>query len=179
LLSGETAPVGNRSKDAAPHGIYPCRGKDHWCAIAVFTDAAWRGLKKALGDPPWAEEKKYASFSGRNENSDELDRRISAWTKRHAAAEVMAKLQLHGVAAGLVQDASGLAADPQLKARGFFVDLPEIGRLVDASPVRLSDAPAVYHRPAPSPGRDNAYVYGKLLGLNQKEIDHLRDKGII
>ncbi len=175
----EPEPIGNSSKEAAPHDVYACQGKDRWCAIAVFNDAEWLGLKRALGKPAWAEDKKYATLSGRIQNRDELDRRISAWTKKYGAAEVMARLQANGVAAGVVQDAADLAGNPQLMARGFFIDRPEIARLVDASPIRLSDTPAVYHRPAPAPGRDNAYVYGKLLGLSKKEMTGLRNKGVI
>jgi benzylsuccinate CoA-transferase BbsF subunit len=175
----EPLPAGNRSTEAAPHDVYPCRGKDRWCAIAVFTEADWRGLKNAMGNPAWAEDEKFDTPSRRIENRDELDRRITAWTKRHTVDEVMARLQANGVAAGVVQDAADLAGDPQLKKRGFFIDKPGIGKLVDASPIRLSGTPAAYNRPAPPPGRDNDYVYARLLGLSKKETTDLRDKGII
>ncbi len=46
--------AGNDSPDAAPHDAYPCAGDDQWCAIAVETDAQWRALRRALGDPAWA-----------------------------------------------------------------------------------------------------------------------------
>jgi benzylsuccinate CoA-transferase BbsF subunit len=175
----EPLPMGNLSQEAAPHDVYPCRGKDRWCAIAVFTEAAWQGLKNALGNPKWADDKKYDTSSSRIENRGDLDRRISAWTKRHTTGEVMASLQANGVAAGVVQDAADLAGDPQLKQSGFFIDKPGIGKFVDASTIRLSGTPAAYNRPAPPPGRDNDYVYGQLLGLSKKEMTDLRDKGVI
>jgi benzylsuccinate CoA-transferase BbsF subunit len=175
----EPQPMGNRSREAAPHGVYPCRGKDRWCAIAVFTGAAWLGLKRALGDPAWAEEEKFGTLSARNENWEELDSRLAAWTKKFTSRDLMARLLSNGVAAGLVQTAADLAVDPQLQQRGFFIDRPGIGKLVDASPIRLSGAPAAYIRPAPPPGRDNDYVYGRLLGLRKKEIASLRKKGVI
>ncbi len=179
LLGGGTEPMGNRLEIAAPHDVYPCRGKNRWCAIAIFTNAEWEGFKKGLGDPAWAEDKKYATLSGRLKNRDELDKQIAAWTKRRTAAEVMTRLQANGIAAGVVQEAADLTRDPQLKARGFFLDKPEIGKLVDASPIRLSETPAEYNRPAPTPDRDNDYVYGKLLGLSKKEITDLKNKGVI
>jgi len=179
LLLGARGPLGNRSLEAAPHGVYPCRGKDRWCALAVSTDGEWQGFKKALGNPPWAENKKFASVSGRLNNNDELDDLISRWTTKYTAADVMKKLQLHGVPAGVVQDAAGLAVDPQLNARGFFVDRQSVGKLVDAFPVRLSKSPGGYNLPTPPPGRDNDYVYGGLLGLSKKEMAELRKKGEI
>jgi crotonobetainyl-CoA:carnitine CoA-transferase CaiB-like acyl-CoA transferase len=172
-------PGGNLSTTAAPHGVYPCKGKDHWCAIAVYNNAEWQELRQAFGNPDWAREKKFATLSGRLKNRYELDNYISAWTKRHTAADVMDKLQANGVVAGIVQDAADLIKDPQLKARGFFIDRPEIGKLVDASPIRLSASPAGYSRSAPTQGRDNDHVYGKLLGMNKKKIAALKKKGVI
>jgi crotonobetainyl-CoA:carnitine CoA-transferase CaiB-like acyl-CoA transferase len=43
----------------------------------------------------------------------------------------------------------------------------------------MSGAEANYERTAPAPGRDNDYVYGKLLGMDRKEIAALRKKGVI
>jgi benzylsuccinate CoA-transferase BbsF subunit len=179
LDDGTPEPSGNSSPTAAPHDVYPCRGKDRWCAISVFTEEEWAGFKRAVGNPAWAEDKKFATLAGRIENKAELDGLLGTWTERHSAATVMAKLRENGVAAGLVQDAAGFVRDPQLKARGFFIDRPEIGKLVDATPIRLSGASAQYNLPAPFPGRDNDFVYGQLLGLTKAEMAELREKGVI
>jgi benzylsuccinate CoA-transferase BbsF subunit len=178
----EVEPVGNSSTEAAPHGVYRCQGDDRWCAIAVFTDEEWQGFKRALGNPPWAEDKRFATLAGRLKHSEELDRLVEDWTKERTAEEAMALLQRQGVAAGVVQDASDLAEDPQLKERGFFIELdhPELGKTVsDAVPIRLSDTPARYTRAAPIQGRDNNYVYRELLGMSEDEIDKLREQGVI
>jgi len=174
--------VGNSSTEAAPHGVYRCGGDDRWCAIAVFTDDEWRGFKRVLGNPPWTEDKRFATLSGRLENTEELDRLVEGWTSEHTAEEVMALLQGQGVAAGVVQDASNLAEDPQLKERGFFIELdrPELGKTIsDAAPIRLSDTPARYIRAAPVLGQDNNYVYGELLGMSQAELVGLKEQGVI
>lgn len=177
--AGKPEPSGNNSEEAAPHDIYPCQGKERCCAMAVFTGEEWGGLKRALGNPDWALDKRYSTLAGRMKNRDELDSRITAWTKEHAVEEITAKLQENGVPAGTVQDAADIAGDPQLKSRKFFIDRPDIGRMVDASPIKLSEPQAEYNLPAPEPGRDNAYVYGKLLGLSKKEMASLKERGII
>jgi benzylsuccinate CoA-transferase BbsF subunit len=178
MLSGrEVEAVGNSSTEAAPHGVYRCKGNDRWCAIAVFTDEEWRGFKRALGNPAWTEDKSFITFTARLKNKARLDRLIEEWTKEHTAEEAMALLQGQGVAAGMVQDASDLARDPQLRARGFFV---ELGKTIsDGVPVRLSDTPAKYSRAAPLQGQDNDYVYKKLLGMSEDELAKLRQQGII
>ena len=178
----QAEPVGNSSTEAAPYGVYRCGGDDRWCAIAVFSDDEWRGFKRALGNPPWAEDRRFATLSGRLKGIEELDRLVEGWTSEHTAEEVMALLQEQGVAAGVVQDASDLANDPQLKERGFFIELghPELGKTIsDAAPIRLSDTPARYIRAAPILGEDNDYVYGELLGMSEDEVAELSEQGII
>jgi len=167
---------------AAPYGVYRCQGDDRWCALAVASDEEWQGFKKALGSPPWAEDKRLATLASRLSNKEKLDSLIEDWTGKHTAEEVMAQLQAQGVAAGVVQDARDLAKDPQLKERGFFIELdhPRTGKAVsDATPVRLSDTPPLYSRPAPFPGQDNDYVYGEILGLSESEINKLKKRGVI
>jgi crotonobetainyl-CoA:carnitine CoA-transferase CaiB-like acyl-CoA transferase len=163
-------------------GVYRCQGEDGWCAITVATDEEWANFKKALGSPLWAEDRRFATLANRLKNKRALDEFIENWTKVHPAEEVTALLQKKGVAAGVVQSAADLAGDPQLKERGFFVELdhPEMGKTIsDASPVRLSASPPQYRHPAPLPGQDNGYVYGELLGLSKDEVNKLRKQGVI
>ena len=178
----EVEAVGNSSTGAAPHGVYRCQGDDRWCAIAVFTDDEWQGFKRALDNPPWAGDKRFATLNGRLENKARLDRLVEEWTKKHTAEEAMALLQKQGVAAGVVQSAGDLAQDPQLNERGFFIELdhPELGKTVsDATPIRLSETPAKYSRAAPLLGQDNENVYGELLGLSETELGRLKKQGVI
>jgi benzylsuccinate CoA-transferase BbsF subunit len=163
-------------------GVYGSKGEDRWCAISVSTDQEWQSFKKALGNPPWAEEKRFATFASRLENKKALDKLIGEWTQQRTPEEVMAILQEQGVAAGVVQSARDLAHDPQLRQRGFFVELdhPELGRTIsDASPIRLSATPPQYRQAAPLPGQDNEYVYGELLGLTEAEMTRLKEQGVI
>ena len=173
---------GNKCDYAAPHGIYRCRGDDRWCAITVSSDEEWRRFCRALGNPSWTEDSRFAALSRRLKNADELDRLVEAWTLGHSVEEVMSLLQRHGVAAGVVQNASDLASDPQLKARGFSIELdhPELGKTVsDATPIKMSATPARYRRAAPTPGQDNDDIYHRLLGMSEDETRRLKQLGVI
>jgi benzylsuccinate CoA-transferase BbsF subunit len=174
-------PSGNSSDEAVLQGVYRCRD-NRWCAIVVSNEDGWPGFRQALGDSPWSREKRFDTPLARRENRTELDSLVGGWTQEHTAVEVMAALQKYGVAAGVVQDAADLARDPQLRERGFFIkpEHPETGvQTADASPIRLSETPARYARPAPLPGQDNRYVYGELLGLGEAEIARLKEQGVI
>jgi len=173
-------PAGNRSPAAAPHNVYKCKGGNRWCAITVDLEAEWRALKKAMGLPDWAEDDKFNTQAGRKANEIELDKRITAWTRKFTAEKLGNILQEQGIASGIVQDAFDIFIDPQLKSRGFFMNAPdgEFG-LIDVNPIRLNEAGARYENAAPAPGQDNDYVYGKLLFMTRKEIETLRKKGVI
>ncbi|MFC1941628.1 CaiB/BaiF CoA transferase family protein [Chloroflexota bacterium] len=178
----EAAPVGNSSSLAAPHNVYRCQGNDRWCAVAVFTEEEWQGFKRALGNPSWADDEKFATLSGRLARKEELDNLTGEWMKERNAEEVMSLLQANGMAAGVVYNAGDLVRNPQLKERNFFIELdhPEMGRnMSDATPLKMSGSPAEYRRAAPVPGQDNNYVYGQLLGISQGELAALMKNGII
>jgi benzylsuccinate CoA-transferase BbsF subunit len=169
-------------KETAFQGVYRCQGEDRWCAITIATDEDWQGFKEALGSPPWVEDRRFATLASRLKNKKALDKLVENWTKEHTAEEAMVLLQKNGVAAGVVQSAADLAGDPQLKERGFFIELdhPEMGKTVsDASPIRLSATPPQYSRPAPLPGQDNDYVYRELLRLSEAEMTELKKQGVI
>lgn len=173
---------GNRHTFAVPHGVYPCKGDDRWCAIAVFTDAEWAALCRAMGQPSWIDDARYATFLSRKSHEGELDRLVAQWTVEHTAEELMARLQVAGVSAGLVATAEDLHHDPQLAARQHFQALEhvEIGRSTyDSLGSRLSGTPAELQRAAPILGQDNYYVYTQILGLSDDEFADLAGQGVL
>jgi benzylsuccinate CoA-transferase BbsF subunit len=164
---------GNRVEGAAPHGVYPCAGEDVWCAIAVETEAEWQNFRRALGDPPWASEDRFADLQGRKTNEDELDALVGAWTSKKSPDEVMTVLQRAGVSAGRVQNSQQLHQNPQLEHRGYFktLDHPEMGPYAYTAPsYKLSETPARIRRPFPSLGEHTEFVCRELLGLSDEEF---------
>src|SRR5689334_3480582 len=75
----------NRDPHAAPHGAYPCKDDDRWCALSVSSDEEWKALVNAMKNPAWA--KKFSSCEARKANEDELDRLVGEWTRGFAARE--------------------------------------------------------------------------------------------
>jgi crotonobetainyl-CoA:carnitine CoA-transferase CaiB-like acyl-CoA transferase len=190
VLNGrQTVRTGNHSpyRPAAPHGAYPCQGEDRWCAIAVFVEQEWQALCSAMGHPTWTTKPEYTTLESRIRHQDSLDADLSSWTHQHPAEEVMQRLQAHGVRAGVVQSAADkVRHDPQLRARGYFVEVPHsrFGPLpVETTPIRFSETPVhpggPLQRGAPRWGEDNAYVYGELLGLSAADMADYAAKGII
>ena len=176
-------PWGGRLPDAAPHGVYRCQGDDDWCVIAVFTDEEWESFKKAIGNPAWTEDSRFATLPARKQNEDELDRLVEEWTVQKGTREVMETLQSAGVAAGVIQTGQDLLDnDIQMRARGHYVriDHVEAGeQTVDGVRIKLSDTPGRIQRPAPVLGEHNEYIFKELLGISDEEYDELLIEQII
>ena len=135
-----------------------------------------------MGNPDWTQEEKFSSLSERKKNGAELDELLGKWTVKHKAEELVNLLQEAGVPAGVVQNAEDLAGDPQLKARGYFVELehPVLGNTIsDASPIKFSDSTTAHWKAGPLLGEDNRYVFVELLGLKESDLSSYVEKGIV
>jgi crotonobetainyl-CoA:carnitine CoA-transferase CaiB-like acyl-CoA transferase len=180
---------GNRSpyKPAAPHGAYPCAGRDRWIAIACFTEDEWRALARVAGRPAWAADPRFADLSARLAHQDALDEAVGEWTRPLEAHEAMARLQAVGVPAGVCQTAEDRCDhDPQLAALEWLTEVTGtmIGRWPVAEvPLKMSASPPYAGGPidrgAPCYGEDNDYVFGELLGMSAREIAGLAEEGVI
>lgn len=173
---------GNRSSYASPHGVFPCKGDDRWCALAVFDQDDWGGLCKAMGYPEWSKDHKFGSLSSRKMHEDELEDLISKWTAGYERDDLVNLLQNANVPSGPVQDASEIVdKDPQLKERQSFVRLnhPVIGECNHpVPPVKLSKTPFQV-KTSPCLGEHNEYVYLDLLGIPDAEFVELLNAGVL
>lgn len=173
---------GNRDEVAAPHGVFPCRGDDRWIAIAVFDDAAWQALVRAMDAPDWAADPRLSDAEGRRAHQDELEAQLAEWTRHHDAHELMAALQAAGVEAGAVQTTDDLLRDPQLAHREHFqrVRHPHLGEIpLERGGFRLSESPGRVRAPGPDLGAHTAAVLGDLLGLSAEEVAALERDGAL
>ncbi|MEK7848953.1 MAG: CoA transferase [Chloroflexota bacterium] len=172
---------GNRDPQATPHGAFPCQGDDRWLAIACTTQQEWQALCRAMGRPELATDERFATLKARQENESELEGMIGEWTRGQVAEEAMRRLQGAGVPAGVVQNGKDVFLDPQLRHRGYWVELehPEIGRHhYQASPFILSRTPAQL-RPSPCLGQHNELVCRELLGISEEEYTQLLVEGAL
>lgn len=189
LTGKPTARHGNRMPAAAwaPHGAYPCRGKDEWITIAVQTDEHWQALITEIGAPDWTREARFSTAAGRKTHEDDLDRLLAEVTISMDRYDLMQRLQKRGVPAGVVQKSvDRYTRDPQLRERGYFVPLPhsEAGTWpIEGFPAKFAKMPfdvgGLPGRAAPMMGEDNDTVYRDVLGLTPEEIATLREDWII
>ncbi|MDY6907312.1 MAG: CoA transferase [Chloroflexota bacterium] len=178
--------MGNRHSSIAPQGVYPCQGDNKWVAISVTSDEEWRALCRAMGDPPWARDERFADVLGRIRHHDELDQRIAEWTTTRGHYEAMHLLQEAGVPAGALLNCKEILLDPHFNARGKFYKVPQaqaegmehLGtRIVPGPQFIMSQSPPKMERTHVL-GEDNDYVFRELLGMSAEEVEQLVAEGV-
>ena len=181
-LTGRVATrAGNRSDHAAPHGAYPCAGDDRWIALSVRGDAEWRALSAVLARPAWLAEARFATHAARVADAEALDALVAEATRSHDASELVGRLQAAGIAAGVVESALDLHADPALAGWGFFQWLEHPARPAapyEGHALRLEATPGRLRWAAPALGEHTALVLREVLGMTEGEIARLIDERV-
>lgn len=161
---------GNRDLQLCPHGVFPTRGEDCWIAIACQSDEAWSTLAKMAGLP---EDETLSTAAGRKTEEDELESKLTAWTREQAGAELEAALIGAGIAAHVVQNSDECWADPQLAHREHFIPVKHtsLGEvIVEGARFKLSRTPARSKRAHPKLGEHNADVLFNILGYDADKV---------
>jgi benzylsuccinate CoA-transferase BbsF subunit len=172
---------GNRHSGTVPRGVFPCTDEDSWCAIEVESDRSWQGLVASLGAPEWMREDQLKTLSGRQAREDAIEARLAQETRRFSAAELVQRLQAHGVAAAKVATSADVTSDPQLLARRYWhsVAHAEMGSvLVNLPPFRAVGEERVAPGPPPLLGEHTVEIASDLLGFDEAECRRLMDERV-
>ena len=116
------------------------------------------------------------------EHREELDEVLLPLLRQWDKAEYFNTFMSEGFVAGVVQTSEDLVNCPQLKERGYFVEVvhPVIGRIkVPGEMFRLPECPWSMRRPAPLLGQHNEAVYCDELGYTKKDLVAFRQQGVI
>jgi crotonobetainyl-CoA:carnitine CoA-transferase CaiB-like acyl-CoA transferase len=179
-------------------GIIPWRqGALHWnmtstvlpCIdgyILVTFEGNWETLVEWLDSEDMADDLKepeWLDIEYRRMHADHIIDVLSKWTKSHTIAELFEKAQLMRFPWAPVQDIPNVFADPQLKDRGFFIQVahPELAASLTypGIPFIPGATPQTEFSPAPEIGEHNIQIYQHELGLSRTEMEELSARNII
>lgn len=162
------AQLPDEPSNATTARVVRTRGDDRWLAIGDTTTEALHAAVDVLG------------VAGVHPDPVEAITHLAAQSDADALA---ALLQDAGVPAHAVRDGRDLVeTDPQLRARGFYVDLdhPLVGPVAHEGVVaHLSDTPGGLWNPAPLLGQHTDELLTELLGLTPAELADLHDQGVL
>ncbi len=174
--------AGMRSVRACPHGIFPAAGEQRYLAIAVETAAQWRALRAQVPGLATFDGAEWEDLGVRIDAKDRLEAPLAAWCAEQEAFACAERLRDAGVPAYVSLRGVDLHDDPQLAARGFFVerDHPRVGKALYDGPVtHFSATPAEIRCAGPAVGHDTFDVMTRLLGYDEEAIAELAAAGVL
>ena len=161
-------------------GLMPC--KDGYVVVIPPQQHQWEALVKLMGNPEWAQGEKCKDEFSRAENATELQPLIEEWMLQHTKKEIYHRGQSLSCPVAPVNSAADVFNSPQIKERGFFVEIdhPEAGKLSYPSvSYKLSETPWWLNQAAPLLGEHNQEVYNGHLGYTEEEMTEMKASGII
>ncbi|MGO2110013.1 MAG: CaiB/BaiF CoA transferase family protein [Pseudoclavibacter sp.] len=176
-------PAGTRLDGIAPSNVY--RTKDERLVIiAANQDTVFTRLCAAIERPELATDPRYDTHVARGRHQDDLDEILGPWAAARSADEIIEVLDAAGVVVGPVNTIEETMQNPQLQARGMFVDHYDerVGRAIKGPGIvpKIAGAPgSVRWAGRATPGYDNAAVLGELAGIDADTLDELSTEGII
>ncbi len=165
LVSG-TAPnrLGNAHPNISPYEVIPVR--DGHIILAVGNDGQFRRFCTILGLEAAADDERFATNRARVAHRVEVRDLLVGNTVQWPKAELLDACGKNAVPAGPINSVAEMFDDPQVKARGMRIDLPDAdGNLIPGvrTPVVLSETPLAYHRPSPRLGEHTDEVMMELM----------------
>ena len=102
-----------------PRGTYEC-SDGRWIAISTSSDSVAQRVLALIGA---GGDERFASFSGRFANRDELEKMVADWVGQHTSAEAIRLLDEADAAVSPVYTMAELIEDEHFKSRGTFVEV--------------------------------------------------------
>jgi len=154
--------------------VYEC-ADGRFLTVGCIEPHFWKNLCVALGveeyvDHQWSEERR-----------EEIFARLRAVFRTRARDDWFAALRGRDICVGPSSTFDEAFADPQLVHRGMVVESehPVEGRLRElGAPIKLSETPAEYRRPAPQLGEHNDEIL-RALGYEPADIAEMASAGVI
>ncbi|NIC07206.1 CaiB/BaiF CoA transferase family protein [Billgrantia bachuensis] len=149
--------------------------------IAIGNDGQFQRFCRAVGQPKLAEDPRFATNPERIRHRLELVALMVEITRTRTSTEWIALLSEIAVPCGPIQNIAQVFDDPQVKAREMKIELEsQRGQIPGvANPIKYSRTRIEYCKAPPALGEDTEAVLARLLGKATKEINELRQLGVI
>jgi CoA:oxalate CoA-transferase len=179
--TGETPkPIGSRHPLSAPFQAFPTR--DGYLVVGVVQDSEWERFCRELKLDSLAADPRFQIREDRHLNQAALEPPLNDLFRTRTTAEWIDTLTAIEIPCGPVHGIDQVVSDPQVQHREMIVERPQQGigpyPFVN-SPIKLDRTPPGFDRGAPALGEHTDAILQDLLGMTEKEIGTLRERGAI
>ena len=151
---------------------------DRWLTVTSGTPRSVRNVAALVGEPV----EEYATPADQAARRDRLDAVLARWISERELGECIDAMREREVVASPIFTVEDMLADATFAERRNIVEIddPDLGtvRMQGVVP-QLANHPGEVWRTAPALGEDNDLVYRGYLGLEDAELQALRDGGTI
>ncbi|MBI4281892.1 MAG: CoA transferase [Chloroflexi bacterium] len=175
-------PLGTRHPVTAPFQVFQTRDSYITVALADGRQDKWPLFCSAIDRIDLMDDPLLSDGWVRSQNWEVPERIISEAMRKKTTQEWLTELEALGIPCGPVNTIDKVAQDPQVQHRGMikYIPHPRLGKVkVVDTPVKLSRTPGGAERPSPDLGEHTAQVLKEMLGLDEKDIEALRQEGVV
>lgn len=181
LLSGDPPRrYGNAHGTVVPYQIFATA--DGHLMLAVGNDGQFAALARAVGEPSWPEDERFATNPARVQHRDVLIPALSSHFGTRPTGAWIDALRAAGVPCGPVNDIPTALDTPQARQRQMVQSVTDGNgdRIPLVGPVpKLDGTPAEIFRPPPLLGEHTDALLQERLAISAEEIVLLRQDGVI
>lgn len=175
VVQGEAGP------SIVPYGVFDAA--DGPLVITVGNNAQFaRFCSQVIERPDLAQDERFATNTGRSINREALMVEINHELGRRQRKDLLARLADAGIPCGEVLGLLEALRSPRTERAGLVVDKPspEVGTVpVMAPPYRLDGVRMPVRMAPPLLGQDTRDVLSELLGVSDKEMERLKQDGVL
>jgi crotonobetainyl-CoA:carnitine CoA-transferase CaiB-like acyl-CoA transferase len=167
--------------------LHAFRAQDGFFTVEVVREAHFPRFADAVGHHEWIDDARLRNRSGWSTHMDDVIRPgVEAWAATRTKSEAARDLAGHGVAAGPVNTASDIQADPHVRSRRLVHELAPLGPgtpnvAVVGNPIAFRDTATAAGAPDVWPllGEHTDHILRERLATTDAELTELREAGVI
>lgn len=172
--------IGNRHPLIAPFCSF--KTLDAHLIVAAGNDELWTRLCRTLDAEEMLNDPRFATNALRSTHRQELETMLQKIFSTRTTAQWIRLLEADGIPCGPVNSIKEVIEDPHVLAREMVVEVehPAAGLFKTAGfPVKYSKTPCRVEKPAPTIGQHTEEILRDIAGLDQQEIELLKQEKVI
>jgi crotonobetainyl-CoA:carnitine CoA-transferase CaiB-like acyl-CoA transferase len=183
LHSGQAERLGNAHPNIVPYQVF--KSSDGHIVLAIGNDKQFKIFCDFAGAHELPNDPKFATNDARVTNRIETVQLIQDLIIQKPSQYWLEELEKKKIGCGPINNLDQTFTDPHVLAREMITQIPHPlikeggGAKLISSPLRLSETPVTYRHHPPLLGEHTNEVLTEKLGLNDEELELLRNTGVI